>query len=617
MKCASTELTAESVGRSFVRRFCATILVVLALVQAVQALAQSPAALTWELARQDDGAMVAVLWLAPAPGYKVYAHDPGESGMPMNAQIVLGPSGQALAALYPPGKPVKDTFEPAKTVNVLDGPAPIFIPLPAGLAQDFSLEATVSLLACSDTSCWPASLEASLSGRQVATPARAEAQPWWPQYATLAQAGPDAQSPQAKPRPAGQAQAWDFAPRSPAPHLEVGSLLAAIPLALLAGVILNLMPCVLPVVTLKLAGLLALCRSESRQERQHLMRVHNLWFALGILVFFLILAVGLGLAGLAWGQLFQSTGFILGSAAVLFALGLSLFGVFHLPVVDLKVSAAGHGNPKLQSFLTGIVATLLATPCSGPFLGGVLAWTMLQPVVVVMVVFFCIGLGMAAPFLLFAARPELVRFVPRPGAWMAQLEKLAGFLVMAASLYFLLILPASVLPWALAALLATALACHAWGSWTSLSQSGVTRWSIRALALALAVSACVWALRPAATVQDLWQGFDPETFAQDLGRKRLLVDFTADWCPTCKVLETTVLTPKALAKLQETYGFTAVRVDLTREDPKAMALLRALGSASIPVAALFPAGDDARRPVVLRDLFSAGQLEEAMAQAWR
>lgn len=606
---------------SAAQRFVLVFVLLAALARS--ALAQgpgAPAALLWDLARLEDGRLLALLWLTPTPGYKVYAHDPGQTGLPLNAQAVLGPTGQALPVLYPPGRAVKDTFEQNLTVNVHDGPTPLFVPLPADPPRDWSLAASVNLLACSETSCWPAALETTLSSRQGIEPVRAEAQTWWPRFAELIRDTAGTRADRAASRPEARAEApapiWTFTPRSPAPRLEVDSLLRAVPLAVLAGVILNLMPCVLPVVCLKLAGLLALCRTDEHRRRQELLRTHNLYFSLGILAYFLVLAVILGLAGLAWGQLFQRPGFILGAAVVLFALGLSLFGVFHLPVVDLKHMAAGDENPRLQSFLTGVMATLLATPCSGPFLGGVLAWTMLQPVAVVMTVFFCIGLGMAAPFMLLAARPELVRFVPRPGSWMTQLEKLAGFLVLAASLYFLIILPADVLPWALAALLVTALGCHVWGSLTGPSQSRTVRWGIRGLAVGLSVAACLFALRPSAAPQDLWRPFEPQDFARTLGRERLLVDFTADWCPTCKALETTVLTPKAVATLRETYGFTAVRVDLTREDPQAMALLRALGSASIPVAALFPDGDQAGSPVVLRDLFTAGQLEAAMRQTW-
>ena len=579
----------------------------------------APVALSWELATVPGHGNVAVLWLTPAPGYKTYGNDPGETGLPTRVQATLTPQGAALPVLYPPGKPARDIFEPDKTVNVYASPTPVFILLPEALPEGFGVEARVSLLACSDTSCWPVSLEDSFSSRQAPNPPRADSRPWWPLLDGLvnsSRGGVQATTGEPEPRPGETPSDWVFTPRSPHPALEVDNILKALPLALLAGFLLNLMPCVLPVACLKLSGLLATCHGSGDCDRHAVIREHNIFFAAGVVLYFCVLALILGLAGLAWGQLFQQPGLILGAAVVLFALGLSLFGVFHLPVVDMKFSSHPGRNPKAQALATGFLATLLATPCSGPFLGGVLAWTLMQPVPVVIAVFVGIGVGMASPYLLLALRPGLVRFVPRPGDWMTRLEKLAGFVIMATVLYFLSILPSGLLLPALAALLATALACHVWGAWTSLSQSAVTRWSIRTAALALAVSACVWALAPSAPRDAGWTTFTPAAFGKALGQEYLLLDFTADWCPTCKALEKTVLTPGALSSLRERFGFTAMRVDLTREDPAAMALLRSLGSASIPVAALFPKGEGAHSPVVLRDIFTSAQLERAMREAF-
>ena len=580
----------------------------------------SPMTLSWELAAVPGRGKVAVLWLTPAPGYKTYGNDPGETGLPTRVQAMLTPQGVPLPVLYPPGKPARDIFEADKTVNVYAGPTPVFILLPDPLPEGFGVDARVTLLACSDSSCWPLSLENSFSSREVPDPPRADSRPWWPLLESLVNSGSgvvQATTGEPEPAPGEAPEKWSFTPRSPHPALEVDNILKALPLALLAGFLLNLMPCVLPVACLKLSGLLATCREgDANCDRFAVIREHNIYFALGVVLYFTALALILGLAGLAWGQLFQQPGLILGAAVVLFSMGLSLFGVFHLPVVDLKFTAHHGRSPKAQALVTGLLATLLATPCSGPFLGGVLAWTLMQPVPVVMAVFVGIGVGMASPYLALALRPELVRFVPRPGDWMIHLEKIAGFVIMATVLYFLSILPSGLLLPALAALLATAVACHVWGAWTNLNQSALTRWSIRAAALALTVAACIWALSPAAPKDAGWAAFSPAAFDKALGKEYLLLDFTADWCPTCKALEKTVLTPDKLAALRERYGFTAIRVDLTREDPAAMALLRALGSASIPVAALFPKGDGAQSPVVLRDIFTAAQLERAMDEAF-
>ena len=603
---------------------------VLSLAGAWQLKAQpTPVTTSWELASLPGGGLVAVLWLTPAMGYKAYGNDPGQSGLPTTAQVRLTPTGQALPVLYPLGKAAPDLFDKDKTVNIYDGPTPLFIALPKDAPGGFGLEAKVDLLACSSTSCWPMSIETDFSSRQTPNPPSALERPWWTAFAELAghiakpaQGGQGSAALEEMAKAVASAKAaqgppvWNFSPRHINPGLEVHGILEAIPLAFLAGFLLNLMPCVLPVACLKLSGLLAACSMEHDCDRHMIIRRHNLFFSLGVLVYFSLLALLLGLAGLAWGQLFQQPGLILGATVTLFALGLSLFGVFHLPVIDLKIAARPGRSPKAQAFATGLLATLLATPCSGPFLGGVLAWTLLQPVAVVMAVFASIGLGMASPYMALAARPQLVRFVPRPGAWMNQLEILAGFLIMATCLYFLSILPDRLVMPALAVLLATALACHAVGAWAGLSRGRVTRWSVRALALALVLTACHWALSPVPEGARLWGAFEEAGFENALGKENLFLDFTADWCPTCKALERTVLTSREMAKLAARHGFKAIRVDLTREDPAAMALLRSLGSASIPVAAMFSRGEDSSRPVVLRDLYSTRQLEAAMDEAF-
>lgn len=595
--------------------FLALLAFLLALAAPAQA-QPTPVSASWGLSSLPGGGLVAVLWLTPAQGYKTYGNDPGQAGLPTKAEVRLTPQGTPLPVIYPPGKTTQDLFEKDKTVNVYDGPTPIFILLPRNPPPGFGLEARVTLLACSDTSCWPLSLDTSFSSREVPAPAPADKEPWWGLFAGLTQQAPSEAASASAAKPPKAASEWDFAVRSARPRLEVDNLFKALPLALLAGLILNLMPCVLPVACLKLSSLLAACADSGVRDRHCRIREHNVFFALGILAYFCVLALVLGLARMAWGQLFQQPGLIMGAAAVLFVLGLSLFGVFHLPVVDLKICTRQGCNPKAQATATGFLATLLATPCSGPFLGGVLAWTLLQPVGVVVTVFAGIGIGMASPYLVLALRPELIRFVPRPGRWMTHLEKVAGFLLMATCLYFLSILPQNRLLPALAALLVAAFACHAWGSWTSLSQGAATRWSIRLAAVAVAVAAFAWALSAPEPQSALWQPFDKAAFDQALGKENLLLDFTADWCPTCKALEKTVLTPSDVAKLQKRYGFKAMRVDLTHEDPEAMALLRALGSASIPVAAAFPKGEDAKRPVVLRDLFTAGQLRDTLDEAF-
>lgn len=598
---------------------------------------QLPASLETSLFRlpkgDPSGQVLAVLTLVSAPGWHAYAVGPAESGQ--SAQAALHAGEIPALALFPPGSPQPDAFEPEKTVLVYEGMTPIFVPVSEAMRQEAALAGQVRVFSCSDTSCWPSTLAVSipLAGGDPTTLPPAEAAPWWPLFSALrnaAMAMPSANCPEpARPvitRPpatpptgseqAEPATALALTPRSFTPALEVSGLLKAAALAFLAGLILNFMPCVLPVVSLKLSGLLAVSGEEGKPERRRILREHNFFFALGIVIYFLCLSLLLGAFGMAWGEMFQSPALAIVVTVVLFALCLSLFGVFHLPVVDLKISSGGRGHTRRGAFLTGVLTTLLATPCSGPFLGGVLAWTLLQPLPVVMTVFAAIGLGMASPYGVLAIWPRLVRFLPRPGSWMVGLEKAMAFVLAATCLYFLALLPPHRLLPALAALWATGVGAFILGRGAHLSHGPVRRLAMTGLALAVTGAGLAFALTFAPPPEAEWLAYSPEVFRERLGRDNLVLDFTADWCPTCKLLERTVLTPARLTQWAGKQGAVFMKVDLTRQTPPAMALLRALGSQSIPVAAFFPAGDGAKSPLVLRDLYTAGQFEQAMDEAF-
>jgi thiol:disulfide interchange protein DsbD len=605
-----------------------------------QAQEQLPAALEtalFKLPKGDpSGPVLAVLTLVSAPGWHAYAVGPAESGQSARAVLLAGEL--PVPALFPPGAPTPDPIEPEKTVLVYQGRTPIFVPLPAETANAQTLTGEMRVFSCSDTSCWPSTLAVSmpLGGVDAAGLPPAEAQSWWPLFLALRNAAlaspltacPDpaltaslhpstqiSQAPPAAPAGAPAPETPRLTPRSFTPALEVSSLLKAALLAFAAGFVLNFMPCVLPVVSLKLSGLLAISGEEGRQERRRILREHNFFFALGILTYFLCLSLILGVFGMAWGEMFQSPSLAIVAAVVLFALALSLFGVFHLPVVDLKISSGGRGHTRRGAFLTGALATLLATPCSGPFLGGVLAWTLLQPQHVIMTVFAAIGLGMASPYGVLAIWPRLVRLLPRPGAWMQGLERVMAFLLAATCLYFLALLPpARMLP-TLAAFWTTAIGATLLGR-MHLAQTAFRGAVLGVAALAVAGGGLAFALAYSPQAEAEWVAYSPETFAERLGKDHLVLDFTADWCPTCKLLERTVLTPVRVAQWGKRHKAVFMKVDLTRQTPPAMALLRALGSQSIPIAAFFPAGQSAASPLVLRDLFTAGQFEQAMDEAF-
>ncbi|MBE1424801.1 thiol:disulfide interchange protein DsbD [Desulfomicrobium macestii] len=595
----------------FQSRFFLICLVLLTLASPAGARAEEPYRISLQAYRTDnvEAPVLAVLTLTPSPDWHAYGYIQGPSGFP--TEIRATRDGQVISPLYPPPTPGPDPLDPSLIVELYDGPTPFFIPLPDGPA---TVVVGIKALLCSSTTCQPIKEELELVITTAKALPPAEEQDWWPRFVQAAP-GPDSglglepvTSGEVAQTPAARA----LSPRYFSPGLEVHTLSKAAALAFLAGLILNFMPCVLPVITLKLRSFIPAADSVPKSQRLAF-RTHNLFFALGMMLYFLILAGIIAVTGMAWGQIFQEPAAIITLTAIVFALCLSLFGVYDLPLIDLKGKAKGvvH-HPRLESFTTGILATILATPCSGPFLGGVLAWALIQPPDIIALVLSCIGLGMASPYLAMALFPGLYRFLPKPGAWTLHLERILGFLLAATCVYLFGLLPTSEYVNVLILLWTIALSAWIWGKWTSLSQSRTRRWSIRGIAVALVVLAAAFLFRPEGH-PDPWKNFDMQQFETLRGQENLILDFTADWCPNCKFLEKTVLTPEKSAAFAKEHDAILMRVDLTRHDPELMALLESLGSKSIPILAIFPKGNP-DSPLVLRDLFTGGQLKEALDQ---
>ncbi|WP_301204963.1 cytochrome c biogenesis protein CcdA, partial [uncultured Desulfovibrio sp.] len=452
-------------------------------------------AATLDFARDGDTVVAAVRYRVPE-GYHAYAHDAAATGRPTSLDFTLEGRG-AMPVLYPAGAIQRDQYDPESTVSTYAGDVTLVALLPED-AGGRIYAAELSMLLCSARHCLPVNRRLSgtvppllppLSGRDWREPALAllqdagmtetsrvpggaaeaisleegSAPPPLPAEAPPAAVQAGAAPAQLPPDGATLPPPEDFdlqlEPRYTDAELEIFGLGKALFLGLLAGLILNAMPCVLPVLTFKISGLL-LMGGGAAQLR--LFREHNLCFAAGILTFFTVLAFLLGLADLMWGQLYQNQAILLVMLLLVFLMGLSMLGVFSLPSFDLKPGATVR-NPRLQSYLTGLVSTFLATPCSGPLLGGVLGWAFTQPLYVLVVVFWSVGLGMALPYLLFSIWPAMARVLPRPGPWMHVFEHLLGFLLLGTALYLLSILPVEKHMQVLSVLLVVALCAWLWG----------------------------------------------------------------------------------------------------------------------------------------------------------
>ena len=232
-----------------------------------------------------------------------------------------------------------------------------------------------------------------------------------------------------------------------------------------------------------------------------------------------------------------------------------------------------------------------------------------------MVVFWAVGLGMALPYILFSIWPQLARILPRPGNWMKVFERILGFCLLGTALYLLSILPVEKHMQVLCVLLVLSLVAWLWGQFCGPASPRLRCRIIGALTVLILAGSFIWVLRPAAPLVH-WREFSPGQFQAELGHKAMLLEFTADSCPNCKVLEATVLTDERMRKLRARYGMELIRVDLTGVNAYGIRLLEALGSKSIPLTALFPAGEQASSPLVLRDVYTAGTLEDALEKAF-
>lgn len=567
-------------------------------------------------------------------------------GLPLALREPLAPlkKDTVFASVVLPGN--ADSNPP-----IYPGAVTFWAELPVSLSPlgGLLIQARLSGLLCSASSCMPASgtLRLDLTSSAIGELPVAEQQSWWASWEkgeAVLIAPPENAQPLVgsssfsggKPLSLGSAMPLpgasldgneegagytallaSLAPKPFNPALEVQFLGEAILLGLAAGLLLNLMPCVLPVISLKFSALMAVSTMTDKRRQAKAFKRHCLIFAAGILTWFFILSLLLGVAGWAWGELFQQPFVILGLGMILFMLGLSLFGVFSLPLFDLKVTSEQH--PHWHAFASGLLATLLATPCSGPLLGGVLAWAIRQPLPALASTVISIGVGMALPYFILACYPRLVHLLPRPGAWTIRLEQILGFFLMGSVVYLATLLPIQWMPAFLCNLFAVALASWLWGQVGHLRASRLQRGLCRTGAFVV-VALAVWWGSVSVYPDASWEPFDPAQFSESLGKEALLLEFTADWCPSCKALEHTTLNKNRMASLRKKYNVRTIRVDLTRDSDEAgragKELLKALDSTSIPVLALFPKGESSKSPVVLRDLVTPKQLHEAASSAY-
>lgn len=386
---------------------------------------------------------------------------------------------------------------------------------------------------------------------------------------------------------------------------------AALGLAIIAGLIFNVMPCVLPVIPLIISRLI-------NQAKESPLRRIGLGFAFcgGIMLFFAAFAVVSLVFRLAFGTIFnwgdhlRIPEVVMGMGIFLVILALFMFDVFRIGIPSSITSKSSGGSGAAGSVGMGFLAALLSTPCSGAILAAVLAWAQMQGALLSTAAILLMGVGMAAPYAIVVSIPSLLARVPRPGAWMEILRKAMGFVLLLIAVNLLVSLGRERLISVLYFAVIVSFAVWMWGGWVGFGTPAGRKWTVRVLALALAFAAGFYFL-PVKEVLIDWQDYDAG--AIDNARrtdKPIVLKFTAGWCTSCKWLEKTVYNRKEIADLFEAKGVVAIKADTTERGSEAtLAHSQVYKEAGVPVTIVFPPGGEEVR---FRGVFGKDELRKVL-----
>lgn len=421
----------------------------------------------------------------------------------------------------------------------------------------------------------------------------------------------------------------------------------------LGGLILNLMPCVLPVVGLKILSFV----EQGHHDRWRVLQL-NLWYVAGLMLVFMALAtvpVVMRSFGeqFAWGAQFGNMPFTITLTAIVFAMALAMLGVWEIPIPGFLGSSTANSLSSKEgaagAFAKGIITTLLATPCTGPYMATAISWAVAQPAPVVFATFAAVGLGMASPYLVLGANPRLIRFLPKPGAWMDTFKQLMGFVLLGTVVYLLTtVQPTLVVP-TVCFLIALWGACWwigrtpltadlsrrlmAWG-WGAAFAGGMALFSFQWLHEVMDER---WVRRVDAEIAERlqsksksspdsaaarsngntldWKPYSLSALAElSKSQQTVMVDFTADWCATCQVMSKFVLNTEGTKRVVERNKVATLLADYTDVPAEITKMLTAIQSNGVPALAIFPAGRP-YQPIVIRGTYTQDQLIEAIERA--
>lgn len=585
------------------------------------------------------------------PGWHTYYKESGDAGMPSKVEWTLPPGFKAAELMWERPHRMEDSGIVTYGYNdhtVMS--ADITVPADLKAGQKLQFKAKVKWLACKEA-CVPGGSELTLSLPVVAT--AAEAKPdneakFKPvnfngtakeavEGGAAGKANPKEQSevPGKSADLTSERAKWagKALSNAPATTADIWNNLA---FAFIGGFILNFMPCVLPVISIKIFSLVQQAGEDPKK-----VFVHGLTFAAGILLSFLALATlviaiqGIG-QNVGWGFQFQFPVFVMGMACVVTVFALSMFGVFYIDLggqqsLDKLASSEGLAG----TFFKGVLATVLSTPCSAPFLGPALGFAFAQPAWVILCLFAMIGVGMSFPYILLAMKPEWMKYMPKPGTWMERFKESLGFLLMATTVWLLFVLTGLVSSDAVIAaisfLLVLCLASWMIGSFINLSSSSQRRMAVWAVAIATVGAGYWFCLKPFPELLGTkatagisvsenskdgiqWQKFSKEELAKQMdANKTIFIDFTAKWCLTCKANEATIIDTAPVRDKLKALNVVPLKADWTAQDPEIFELLQSYGRSGVPVYVIYAPGS--KDPDVLPEVITQQIVLERLDKA--
>jgi len=395
--------------------------------------------------------------------------------------------------------------------------------------------------------------------------------------------------------------------------------------AFFGGLILNLMPCVFPVLSLKILGFVN-AAGESRSR----LALHGVMFSLGVLVSFWVLAgalISLRTSGqlLGWGFQFQNPAFSLFLAILLFLIGLNLMGVFEIGSSLTGLGGRPHQEGLRASFFSGVLATVVATPCTAPFMGAAVAYALTQPAGISFLVFTFLAFGMAAPYMALTLSPGLMRFLPRPGAWMETFKQAMAFPMFGAVIWMIWILSdqagSSGVLFSLGSLLLAGMAAWIYGKWSQTDRRSWVRGGAQVAAVFFLLLA-LWPLKWISTFEKSpsgksveengWEIFTPQRLEELRAEgKPVFIDFTAKWCLTCQVNKAIALDQAEVRRKFREKGVTLLLADWTNQDETIRTALASYGRAGVPFYVLYGT-DPKASPVILPEILTPGIVQDAL-----